>query len=105
MDYVEGRVFRDPALPELDMRERAALWDEINSVIARLHGVDYAAAGLSDYGKPGNYFERQIDAGRSNTGSETERIESMDRLVEWLPKTSRPPKTRRSCTAISASTT
>jgi aminoglycoside phosphotransferase (APT) family kinase protein len=87
MDYVEGRVFRDPALPELDMRERAALWDEINSVIARLHGVDYAAAGLSDYGKPGNYFERQIGRWtKQYRASETERIESMDRLVEWLPE-------------------
>jgi len=60
MDYVDGRVFRDPALPELDRRERAALWDDINSVIAQLHGVDYDAVGLSGYGKSGNYFERQI---------------------------------------------
>ena len=87
MDYVEGRVFRDPALPELDMRERAALWDEINSVIARLHKVDPAAVGLSDYGKSGNYFERQIGRWtRQYRASETERIESMDRLIEWLPK-------------------
>jgi aminoglycoside phosphotransferase (APT) family kinase protein len=87
MDYVEGRVFRDPALPELERPERAALWDDINSVIARLHGVDYDAVGLSDYGKPGNYFERQIGRWtRQYRASETERIESMDRLIEWLPK-------------------
>jgi aminoglycoside phosphotransferase (APT) family kinase protein len=87
MDYVEGRVFRDPALPELERLERAALWDDINSVIARLHGVDYDAVGLSDYGKPGNYYERQIGRWtRQYRASETERIESMDRLIEWLPK-------------------
>ncbi len=87
MDHVEGRVFRDPALPELDTRERAALWDDINSVIARLHNVDYAAVGLSDYGKSGNYFERQIGRWtRQYRASETECIESMERLIEWLPK-------------------
>ncbi|HKU86265.1 MAG TPA: phosphotransferase family protein [Casimicrobiaceae bacterium] len=87
MDYVEGRVFRDPALPELDKPGRAALWDDINSVIARLHGVDYAAAGLSDFGKSGNYFERQIGRWtKQYRASETERIESIDRLIEWLPK-------------------
>jgi aminoglycoside phosphotransferase (APT) family kinase protein len=86
MDYVDGRVFRDPALPELDRPERAALWDDVNSVIARLHCVDYDAVGLSDYGKPGNYFERQIGRWtRQYRASETERIESMDRLIDWLP--------------------
>ena len=86
MDYVDGRVFRDPALPELDHRERAALWDDINLVIARLHNVDYASLGLSDYGKPGNYFERQIGRWtKQYRASETEPIESMDRLIEWLP--------------------
>ena len=86
MDYVDGRVFRDPALPELDRRERAALWDDINSVIAQLHGVDYDAVGLSGYGKSGNYFERQIGRWtRQYRASETERIVSMDRLIDWLP--------------------
>ena len=86
MDYVDGRVFRDPALPELDRRERAALWDDINSVIARLHNVDYAAVGLSDYGRSGNYFDRQIGRWtKQYRASETERIDSMDRLIDWLP--------------------
>ena len=68
-------------------RHRAALWDDINSVIARLHNVDYAAIGLGDYGKPGNYFERQIGRwSKQYRASETEKIDSMDRLIEWLPR-------------------
>ena len=60
MEFVDGRTFWDPALPELDVRARSALWDDINLVIARLHKVDYEAIGLADYGKPGSYFERQV---------------------------------------------
>ena len=86
MEFVDGRHFWDPALPELDARSRGALWDDINSVIARLHNVEYPAIGLGDYGKPGNYFERQIARWtRQYRASETHRIESMDRLIEWLP--------------------
>jgi aminoglycoside phosphotransferase (APT) family kinase protein len=86
MDFADGRHFWDPALPELDAADRAALWDDMNAVIARLHKVDYAAIGLADYGKPGNYFERQIGRwSRQYRASETETIESMDRLIEWLP--------------------
>jgi aminoglycoside phosphotransferase (APT) family kinase protein len=58
MEFADGRHFWDPALPEVDGADRAALWDDINSVMARLHNGDYAAIGLGDYGKPGNYFER-----------------------------------------------
>ena len=87
MAFADGRHFWDPALPELDAGNRSALWDDINSVIARLHSVDYAAVGLGDYGKPGNYFERQIARwSRQYRASETERIASMDRLMEWLPR-------------------
>jgi aminoglycoside phosphotransferase (APT) family kinase protein len=87
MDFADGRQFFDPALPDLPAAQRTALWDDINAVIARLHTVDYAAAGLADYGKSGNYFERQIGRWtRQYRASETERIESMDRLIEWLPK-------------------
>jgi aminoglycoside phosphotransferase (APT) family kinase protein len=87
MGFADGRHFWDPALPELGAVDRAALWDDINSVISRLHNVDYAAIGLGDYGKPGNYFERQIGRwSRQYRASETETIASMDRLIEWLPR-------------------
>lgn len=87
MAFVEGRHFWDPALPELGADDRAALWDDINSVIARLHNIDYERIGLGDYGKPGNYFQRQIDRwSRQYRASETERIDAMDRLIDWLPR-------------------
>jgi aminoglycoside phosphotransferase (APT) family kinase protein len=60
MEFVDGRVLWDQALPGLEPAERAAIYDEMNRVIAALHKVDVAPPGLSDYGKPGNYFERQI---------------------------------------------
>jgi aminoglycoside phosphotransferase (APT) family kinase protein len=86
MDCVEGRIFWDPALPELSRAERGALWDDVNRVVAALHRVDPAAVGLTDYGRPGNYFERQIARWtRQYRASETEPIEAMDRLIEWLP--------------------
>ncbi len=87
MDMVEGRIFWDAALPELAMAERAACYDAMNAAMAALHRVDYAAVGLGDYGKPGNYFARQI--GRwSRQYREDElagRDANMDALVEWLP--------------------
>ena len=87
MDFAHGRHFGDPSLPSLDPRDRAALWDDINSVLARLHGVDYDAIGLGDYGRPGNYFERQIGRWtKQYRASQTERIDSMDHLIEWLPR-------------------
>jgi aminoglycoside phosphotransferase (APT) family kinase protein len=86
MEHVEGRVLWDPTLPGLEPAARGAIYDEMNRVIARLHGVDFAAIGLADYGKPGNYFQRQIDRwSRQYKASETETIEAMDRLIEWLP--------------------
>jgi len=66
MDYVEGRLFWDAALPEVAGAKRRAIYDEMTRVIAALHSVDYAAAGLGDYGKPGRYIERQVADGRSN---------------------------------------
>jgi len=87
MDDVEGRVFWDPALPELDRSERRAVYEAMNAAIARLHGVDYAALGLADYGRAGNYVLRQIDRWtRQYRASETEKIEAMDRLIDWLPQ-------------------
>ncbi len=86
MDCVHGRVFSDPALPGVSPVERTAMYDSLNDVLARLHMVDYVAIGLGDYGKPGSYFSRQIHRWTQQyRASETERFESMERLIEWLP--------------------
>ena len=86
MAHVDGRQFMDPALPGLAPQERRAIWDEFNSMVAALHSVDYVGRGLADYGRPGNYFQRQIARwSRQYRESETERIEPMERLMEWLP--------------------
>jgi aminoglycoside phosphotransferase (APT) family kinase protein len=91
MDFLEGRIFRDARLPGMAPAERAAIYDELNAVLAQLHGVDYAAIGLGDYGRPGNYFARQIDRWtRQYRGAETERIEAMEALIAVLPE--RAPK-------------
>ena len=93
MDFVEGRVLWDQSLPGMSRSERAAIWDELNRVISRLHTVDYAAAGLQSFGKPGNYIERQVARwSKQYRASETERIEAMDRLIAWLPANI-PPET------------
>ncbi|WP_250465122.1 phosphotransferase [Caballeronia sp. GAFFF2] len=87
MDFVEGRVLWDPSLPGMSADERAAIYGETNRVIAALHTVDVAAAGLATYGKPGNYFERQIGRwSKQYVASQTESIDAMDRLIEWLPR-------------------
>ena len=87
MDYVAGRVLWDPSLPDMGKDQRGAYFDELNRVIALLHSLDYASLGLADYGKPGNYIERQINRWtRQYRASETERIEAMENLIEWLPK-------------------
>jgi aminoglycoside phosphotransferase (APT) family kinase protein len=86
MDFLEGRIFRDARLPGMAPSERAAIYDNLNATLARLHGVDFAAIGLADYGRPGNYFQRQIDRWtKQYRGAETERIEDMERLIEALP--------------------
>jgi aminoglycoside phosphotransferase (APT) family kinase protein len=86
MDYVEGRVFWDPTLPDMTPSARGAIFDELNRVIAALHRTDHAALGLADYGRPGNYFVRQIDRWtKQYRASETEKIEAMDNLIAWLP--------------------
>lgn len=87
MEFVEGRVFWDATFPQVTRETRPSYIDAMNETLARLHMVDYNAIGLADYGRPGNYFERQIarwskqyiedvDAGRDP---------HMDRLIEWLP--------------------
>jgi aminoglycoside phosphotransferase (APT) family kinase protein len=87
MDMVEGRIFWDAAFTDVPKAERAAYFDAMNRVIAALHSVDVEAVGLGDYGRPGNYFARQI--GRwSKQYLEDElagRLPDMDALVEWLP--------------------
>ncbi|HEX8788218.1 MAG TPA: phosphotransferase family protein, partial [Telluria sp.] len=87
MDYVEGRVLWDQSLPGMRREERAAIYDELNRVIAQLHTLDYTALGLADFGKPGNYFARQIERWtKQYQASSTETIEAMDRLIDWLPR-------------------
>ena len=87
MDYVAGRVLWEPSLPGMSVAQRTAHFDELNRVIAALHRVDYQKIGLGDYGKPGSYIERQISRwSRQYRASETERIEAMENLIEWLPK-------------------
>jgi aminoglycoside phosphotransferase (APT) family kinase protein len=86
MAYVEGRIFWDGALPDVDRPERAAIYDAMNDVLARLHRVDHGAIGLADFGRPGNYFARQIRRWTEQyLESETEPIGSMQALIEWLP--------------------
>jgi aminoglycoside phosphotransferase (APT) family kinase protein len=87
MDYVEGRLFWDAALPEAAPAERRAIYGEMTRVIAALHSVDYAALGLADYGRPGRYIERQVARWTQQyRASETETIDAMERLIEWLPE-------------------
>lgn len=88
MEMVEGRIFWEAALPEVSAASRPAYFDAMNAVIAQLHTIDPAAAGLSDYGKPGNYFERQIGRWSKQYLSDAEAgsVEAMDRLAEWLPQ-------------------
>ncbi len=86
MDYVSGRIIWDPALPDMDPQGRRAHFDELGRVIAALHRVDPTAIGLADYGKPGNYIERQVARWtRQYRAAETETIDAVDRLIEWLP--------------------
>jgi len=87
MECVHGRVFRDADLPEATSpAERTQIYDHMNEILARLHTLDWKALGLGDFGKPGNYYARQIHRWASQyRASETEKIEAMERLIEWLP--------------------
>lgn len=85
MEALEGRVFFDPRLPELGTDDRAGVIDQMNSVLASLHDVDIDAVGLSDFGPPGNYFERQIGRWtKQYRASETETVPEMDALIDQL---------------------
>ena len=87
MECVQGRVLWDQSLPDMTREQRGAIYDEMNRVIAALHKLDVAALGLADYGRPGNYFDRQISRWtKQYQASITGPNEAMDRLIEWLPQ-------------------
>lgn len=86
MSYVPGRIFWDPTLPELTRAERSALYDDVNRVVSALHGVDPGAVGLGDFGRPGQYLQRQIGRwSKQYLASRNEPIEPLERLMAWLP--------------------
>ena len=87
MECVDGRVLWEQSLPGMDRAQRGAFYDEMNRVMAALHSVKPDAIGLGDYGKPGNYFERQIGRwSKQYQASITQPIPEMDQLMEWLPQ-------------------
>ena len=86
MDYVTGQIYWDPALPRIDEARRAGIHREMIRVLASIHNVDVDAAGLGDYGKPGNYFERQVARWSSQyRAAETQSIDAMETLITKLP--------------------
>ncbi|MBI2714328.1 MAG: phosphotransferase family protein [Rhizobiales bacterium] len=86
MSFVDGRVFWEPQMPGSNPAERAAVYDSMNETIARLHAFDPAKIGLGDFGKGENYVARQVDRwSKQYRASETEKIDAMERLIEWLP--------------------
>lgn len=87
MDCVEGRIYWGPLLPDCTPKQRGEIYDAMNETFARLHNLDYKALGLEDYGKPGNYVMRQVSRWtKQYKASETERIDEMEKLIEWLPQ-------------------
>ncbi|MES2483047.1 MAG: phosphotransferase [Pseudomonadota bacterium] len=87
MDFLDGRVLADQALPGMTPAERGAIYREMNRVIAALHSVDWNAVGLETFGKPGNYFGRQIARwSRQCRESTVPLSEDMVRLMDWLPE-------------------
>lgn len=88
MGFADGRSLWNGALPDYAPAERTALYNAMCDTLADLHTTDYAAAGLGDYGKPGNYFERQVARWtKQYRASETEHMPDVERLIEWLPTT------------------
>ena len=86
MEFMQGRVLWDQALPEMTPTQRSEIYDEMNRVISALHTVKFAERGLASYGKPGNYFDRQIGRwSKQYIASITKPIPEMDKLIEWLP--------------------
>jgi aminoglycoside phosphotransferase (APT) family kinase protein len=86
MEFIQGRVFWEQTLPDMNRQQRAAIYDEMNRVISALHCVPFAERGLADFGKTGNYFERQIGRwSKQYLASVTQPIDEMDQLMSWLP--------------------
>jgi aminoglycoside phosphotransferase (APT) family kinase protein len=86
MEFMQGRVLWDQALPGMSPAQRGEIYDEMNRVISALHTVKFAERGLAGYGKPGNYFDRQIGRwSKQYVASVTQPIAEMDKLIEWLP--------------------
>ncbi len=87
MGFVDGRVFWEPQMPGSNAAERAAVYDAMNATIAQLHSFDPARIGLSDFGKGENYVARQVERwSKQYRASETEKIDAMERLIDWLPQ-------------------
>ncbi|MGE5165111.1 MAG: phosphotransferase family protein [Sphingobacteriales bacterium] len=87
MNFVDGRVFWEPQMPGADPAERAAVYDSMNATIAQLHSFDPDKIGVADFGKGGNYVARQVKRwSKQYRASETEKIDAMERLIDWLPK-------------------
>ncbi|KRC82013.1 phosphotransferase family protein [Sphingomonas sp. Root241] len=94
MEMVEGRTFWDGALPDMAPGQRTAVYEAIVDTLAALHSVDCAAVGLGEYGRPGNYFERQVARwSKQYRMSQTDDMPEVEKLIEWLPRTV-PPQTR-----------
>ena len=88
MEFVDGRIFWDPTLPEIDDNKRMKVYEETVSVMAELHKIDVEKAGLLDFGKPGNYFERQVGRWiKQYRAAETENYPEVETLIAWLEKT------------------
>ena len=86
MEMVEGRLFTETRLPSLQPEERRAIYLDLARVLAKLHKVDVAGVGLSEFGRPGNYYERQINRwSKQYVAAQTEQLDDMDRLMAWLP--------------------
>jgi aminoglycoside phosphotransferase (APT) family kinase protein len=92
IDYVDGRVFWDPAMPASHPAERAAVYDAMNATLARLHVFDPTKIGLGDFGRGENYVARQVERwSKQYRASQTEAVEPMERLMAWLPPRLPPP--------------
>ena len=87
MDFLDGDLFWDPMIPSVTNKDRTEIYKNKNKTLAKLHSVDYKKIGLEDYGKPGNYVARQVSRwSKQYRASETDDIEAMNNLIEWLPK-------------------
>ena len=87
MDCLDGDIYWDPMLPSLSKEKRIKVYKNKNKTLAALHSIDYQKIGLQDYGKPGNYVARQVSRwSKQYRASETDNIDAMNNLIEWLPK-------------------